>query len=62
MPPAPVKVRKGFRALVIGAGMSGVAAAIGLRRGGVPFTIIEKQDQAGGVWRSWNSGPLMGAS
>jgi 4-hydroxyacetophenone monooxygenase len=50
--PAPVAVPEGFHALIIGSGMSGVAAAVRLRQAGVPFTIIEKQDQAGGVWRS----------
>ena len=50
--PEPVPVREGFRALIIGAGMSGVAAAVRLRQLGVPYVIIEKQDAAGGVWRS----------
>ena len=43
---------EGFRALIIGAGMSGVAAAVRLRQAGVPYIIIEKQDSAGGVWHS----------
>ena len=50
--PEPVRVREGFRALIIGAGMSGVAAAVRLRQLGVPYVIIEKQDAAGGVWHS----------
>ena len=50
--PEPVRVREGFRALIIGAGMSGIAAAVRLRQLGVPYVIIEKQDAAGGVWRS----------
>ena len=50
--PEPVPVREGFRALIIGAGMSGVAAAVRLRQLGVPYVIIEKQDAAGGVWHS----------
>ncbi len=50
--PAPVEVPKGFHALIIGAGMSGVAAAIKLSQAGVPFTIIEKQNEPGGVWQS----------
>lgn len=49
---APVGVPAEFRALIIGAGMSGVAAAVRFRQAGVPYTIIEKQDQAGGVWHS----------
>lgn len=50
--PAPINPAPGFHALIIGAGMSGVAAALRLRQAGVPFTIIEKQDAAGGVWHS----------
>ena len=50
--PEPVAVPEGFHALIIGAGMSGVAAAVRLRQAGVPYTIIEKQDSAGGVWHS----------
>ena len=50
--PDPVAVPEGFHALIIGAGMSGVAAAVRLRQAGVPYTIIEKQDSAGGVWHS----------
>jgi len=51
-PAVPVAMAQGFRVLIIGAGMSGVAAAIRLRQAGVPYTIIEKQDKAGGVWHS----------
>src|SRR5207248_265597 len=43
-----VPVPEGFHTLIIGAGMSGVAAAIRFRQAGVPYTIIEKQDQVGG--------------
>ena len=50
--PDPVRLPAAFRALIIGAGMSGVAAAIRLEQAGVPYVIIEKQDQAGGVWHS----------
>ena len=50
--PEQIDVPDGFRVLIIGAGMSGVAAAIKLAQAGVPHTIIEKQDRAGGVWSS----------
>lgn len=50
--PEPIRVPEGFRVLIIGAGMSGVAAAIRLRQAGVPYVIIEKQDGVGGVWHS----------
>lgn len=36
--------------LVIGAGMSGIAAAIHLAEAGIPFTIIEKDTAFGGTW------------
>lgn len=50
--PAHLNAPDGFRVLIIGAGMSGIAAAIKLRQAGVPYVIIEKQDEFGGVWQS----------
>ena len=49
----PVKhpVPQGFSVLIVGAGMSGIAAAVKLREAGVPFIIVEKGDDVGGVWR-----------
>jgi 4-hydroxyacetophenone monooxygenase len=44
-------VPEGFRALIIGAGMSGICAAITFKRAGIPYTIIEKQDDVAGVWK-----------
>jgi 4-hydroxyacetophenone monooxygenase len=49
-PPAP-KVPAGFEVLVIGAGVSGLCAAVNLKRMGVPFTVVEKTSSVGGVWR-----------
>jgi 4-hydroxyacetophenone monooxygenase len=37
-------------AIVIGAGMSGIAAAIYLQEAGVAFTILEKENGFGGTW------------
>ena len=37
-------------ALIIGAGMSGLCAAIQLREAGIPFRIIEKNATVGGTW------------
>ena len=39
-----------FRVAIIGAGMSGIAAAHRLDQAGVPFTIFEKNPDAGGTW------------
>jgi 4-hydroxyacetophenone monooxygenase len=36
--------------IIIGAGMSGLAAAIQLRQAGIPFTILEKNPTVGGTW------------
>jgi cation diffusion facilitator CzcD-associated flavoprotein CzcO len=41
---------------VIGAGFGGICMGIKLRRAGIPFTILEKGDRVGGVWRD-NSYP-----
>ncbi len=46
--PAPVKQR--FPVLVIGAGMSGLLAAIHLEEAGIPYTVIEKNSGVGGTW------------
>jgi 4-hydroxyacetophenone monooxygenase len=35
---------------IIGAGMSGLAAAYRLRQAGIPFTIFEKNEDVGGTW------------
>jgi 4-hydroxyacetophenone monooxygenase len=39
-----------FRVAIIGAGMSGLAAALRLKEAGVPFVILEKNDEVGGTW------------
>jgi 4-hydroxyacetophenone monooxygenase len=49
--PDPVEVPEGFQVLVIGAGVSGMGAAIRLKQLGIPFTIVEKGTQVGGTWR-----------
>ncbi|MBM4226535.1 MAG: NAD(P)/FAD-dependent oxidoreductase [Gammaproteobacteria bacterium] len=46
-----IPVPEGFRVLVIGAGVSGLCAAVNLKAAGIPFTVLEKNPVAGGVWQ-----------
>src|SRR5262249_58085886 len=46
----PTSRREGFRVVVIGAGMSGILAAIRLEEAGIPYVVIEKNDGVGGTW------------
>src|SRR4029077_12012229 len=46
----PAGRRTSFRVVVIGAGMSGLLAAIRLEEAGVPYVVIEKNDAIGGTW------------
>lgn len=39
-----------FPVVIIGAGMSGICAAVRLREAGIPFTVIEKNSAVGGSW------------
>lgn len=40
----------GFRAVIVGAGVSGLAMAIKLQAAGIPFVIYEKNSTVGGTW------------
>ena len=40
-----------WETLVIGAGMSGILAAIRLKQMGIPFTVVEKNPASGGTWQ-----------
>ena len=42
---------KDFKVIIIGAGVSGLCAAINLQQAGIPFTILEKSARLGGIWR-----------
>lgn len=42
--------RREFHVLVIGAGMSGLLAAIRLEEAGIPYTVVEKNAAVGGTW------------
>ena len=46
----PSAVRANFHVLVVGAGMSGILAAIRLRQAGIAYTVIEKNADVGGTW------------
>ncbi len=39
-----------IKVVIIGAGMSGILAAHRLQQAGVPFTILDKNDDVGGTW------------
>lgn len=40
----------GFRAIIIGAGASGLCAAVGLEELGIAYTIVERNEEVGGTW------------
>jgi 4-hydroxyacetophenone monooxygenase len=44
--PAP----EGFKALIIGGGISGICAAVRLQQAGIAYTILERNNDVGGVW------------
>ncbi len=46
----PVAAREGFRVAIIGAGMSGLLAAIRLEEAGIPYVVLEKNPAVGGTW------------
>ncbi len=46
----PAERRAAFPVIVIGAGMSGLLAAIRLEQAGLPYVVIEKNDSVGGTW------------
>jgi len=41
---------KNFRVVIVGAGVSGICAAIKLKEAGITCTILEKNDDVGGTW------------
>jgi 4-hydroxyacetophenone monooxygenase len=43
-------IPEGFRVLVIGAGMSGILAAVRLQEAGIPFLVVDKNPEIGGTW------------
>lgn len=47
---APAAAKAAFQVAVIGGGMSGILAGIELQQAGIPFVIIEKNEDFGGTW------------
>ncbi len=46
----PAAVKQEFHVVIVGAGMSGLLAAIRLQQAGIPYTVIEKNADVGGTW------------
>ncbi|CAK7200305.1 hypothetical protein SEUCBS139899_002996 [Sporothrix eucalyptigena] len=46
----PQDVIDKFKVIVVGGGISGLAAAVQLKRLGIPFTVLERQHDVGGTW------------
>jgi 4-hydroxyacetophenone monooxygenase len=46
----PPRAPAGFHVLIVGAGMSGLCAAIKLEQLGIAYTVIEKNADVGGTW------------
>ena len=44
------EARRNFHVVVVGAGMSGILAAIRLQQAGIPYTVVEKNADVGGTW------------
>jgi 4-hydroxyacetophenone monooxygenase len=49
-PPEPLAAPPGFEVLIVGAGISGVCAAVRLAGAGIPYRILERHDAVGGTW------------
>jgi 4-hydroxyacetophenone monooxygenase len=46
----PVSRRTSFKVVIIGAGMSGLLAAVRFKQAGIPFVVLEKNCAVGGTW------------
>ena len=46
----PAAAKRDFHVVVVGAGMSGILAAIRLKQAGIGYTVIEKNANVGGTW------------
>ena len=43
-------IPRDYRVLIIGAGMSGILAAVRLQAAGIPFLVVDKNPEIGGTW------------
>lgn len=48
--PPPASELNKWKVIIVGAGISGIAAAIPLKKLGIPFEIVERQGGIGGTW------------
>ena len=48
--PPPAQDLRKFTVAVIGAGMGGLNAAVQMKHAGIPYFVIEKNDEVGGTW------------
>lgn len=48
--PPPASELAKWKVIIVGAGISGIAAAIPLKKLGIPFEVIERQGGIGGTW------------
>src|SRR5581483_3735528 len=48
--PPPAQELQNFVVAVIGAGMGGLNAAVQMKHAGIPYFVIEKNDEVGGTW------------
>jgi len=48
--PPDAKQSAAFNVAIIGAGMGGLSTALQLKRAGIPYTVLEKNDDVGGTW------------
>ncbi len=50
LPADPTKVSQRIEVLILGAGLSGLCAAVKLKKAGMAFTILDKNSGVGGTW------------
>ncbi|HEY0104873.1 MAG TPA: NAD(P)/FAD-dependent oxidoreductase [Rhizomicrobium sp.] len=46
----PASAKRDFKVLIVGAGMSGLLAAIRLKQSGIDYVVVEKNADVGGTW------------